>query len=114
MKNHLTITALVLLIVSFNSRAQFVNKGAQVTIKSGATLYTRSGLQNSTAGTITNGGTIVSDSFITNNNGCNFSGNGSYQLQGNWKNSGTYNAGKSTLVFFGKGTSDITSGGASV
>jgi hypothetical protein len=115
MKNYLTTTALVmLLLISFESRAQFVIKGAQVTIKTGATLYTSWGLQNSTAGIVTNSGSIVSDTFITNNSGCKFSGNGTYKLQGNWKNAGTCTPGTSKLIFFGKGNSNITSGGAGV
>jgi len=115
MKSHLTTTALaMLLLISFEGRAQFVIKGAQVIIKNGATLYTSLGLQNSTAGTVTNNGTIVSDTFITNNSGCKFSGNGTYKLQGNWKNAGSYTAGTSKLIFFGKGNSNITCGGASI
>ena len=115
MKKYISIILLCIpLLFSAGSIAQFTNKGAQITIKIGATLYSKQGFQNSTGGIVTNNGTIVSDSFITNNTGCTFSGNGTYKLQGNWKNSGTYTAGKSRLIFFGKGNSDMTSGGASI
>jgi Secretion system C-terminal sorting domain len=115
MKNYIRIIVFCSpLLSSAGSIAQFTNKGAQITIKSGAILYSKQGFQNSVGGIVTNNGSIVSDSFITNNTGCTFAGNGIYKLQGNWKNSGTYTAGKSRLIFFGKGNSDITSGGASV
>ena len=96
MKNYIALTLLCFgLMLFFESRAQLTNKGAQITIKNGATLYTSLGLQNSGGGIITNSGTIISDSFVTNNGGCTFSGNGTYQLQGNWKNAGTFTAGTS-------------------
>jgi hypothetical protein len=115
MKNYLTAVVLFLdVLISAHGLAQFTNNGATITIKNGATLYTSRGLQNSSAGNITNNGALVSDSFVTNNSGCTFSGNGIYNVQGNWKNSGTFTPGTSKLVFFGKGNSDMTSGGASV
>jgi hypothetical protein len=96
------------------SAAQFTNNGAQITIENGSVLYTSLGLQNSSVGRITNNGSIVSDSFVTNDIGCMVSGSGIYNVQGNWKNSGTFLPDTSKIIFFGKGNSDITSGGADV
>ena len=114
MKTYIAVTAVCLAFFCLKSAAQFTNAGAWVTINSGGVLYTSLGLQNSLAGMITNNGTIISDSFVTNNSACRILGDGIYNVQGNWKNSGTFEAGISKLIFFGKGNSDITSGGAEV
>jgi hypothetical protein len=114
MKTHIAMTAVCLAFCCLKSAAQFTNKGAQITITSGGLLYTRLGLQNSSGASITNNGTVISDSFVTNNSGCTISGNGIYNVQGNWKNSGTFLPDTSKIIFFGKGNSDITSGGADV
>jgi len=114
MKTYIALTAVCFSLLCLESAAQLTNKGAQVTIANGAMVYTSWGVQNSSAGKITNNGSMVSDSFITNNSECIISGNGSYTIQGSWKNSGTFSAGTSKLIFFGKGNSDITTGGANL
>jgi hypothetical protein len=114
MKNYIVVAVVCLQFIYLKSAAQLTSKGAQITIINGATLYTSLGLQNSSGGVITNNGNIVSDSFMTNNSGCTLSGSGIYNVQGSWKNSGTFLPGTSKLIFFGKGNSDITSGGANV
>ena len=114
MKTYIAAIAICLQFLSLKSTAQFTNSGAQITIEHGGLLYTSAGLQNSFVGIIANNGTIISDSFITNNSACLISGGGTYKVQGNWKNSGTFSADTSKIIFFGKGNSDITSGGAEV
>jgi len=118
MKTYIVITTVCLQFLYLKSGAQLTNNGAQITINSGGVLYTSLGLQNSyvanSVGLITNNGTIISDSFVTNISGCTIWGDGTYKVQGNWKNLGSFWPGTSKLVFFGKGNSDITPGGADV
>jgi hypothetical protein len=91
--------ALLFILLSQLSYAQLVNDGATITIKSGATLFVESDVQNNSTGTITveNGGTL--------------------EIQGDFVNAGTatYTAtGTGKMKFSGSANSELSSGGDAI
>jgi hypothetical protein len=69
---------------------------------------------NTANGIVTNDGTIITGSDIINDTSASMSGNGTYSMQRNFANAGTYGAGNSTLDFFGTGNSFILNKSGSI
>ncbi len=79
------------------------NTGSVINISSG-TVINGSSINNS-AGTISNAGTITLTADHTN--AATVSGNGNYNIGGNWANTGTFTQGTGTVTFNGGGAQNI-------
>lgn len=108
------ILAAGILFFYLNLHAQLVNAGGTITIESGAIVYTKSDITNSTNGIITNEGKIISAGSFINVPNASLSGNGIYSVQGNFTNTGTYNQDNSLLEFYGTGNSNLKNTNGSV
>lgn len=108
------IQIVLLLLLSFQSRhvySQVINNGAEITIQSGAVVYTAASFTNASAGTVVNNGEIITGADLINNAGAALSGNGVYSVQVNFTNDGTYTYNNSVLNFFGTGNSNLKNNG---
>lgn len=106
------------LFAPFVSKAQIVyTNGATVSVGPGAVVWANGGINISNASSFSNNGTITTTKNSTlplagsfnMENSSNVSGNGTYEVEQDWINSATFNAGSSTVKLFGNTRQFITS-----
>ena len=95
-----TILCIALLLFCVGPvRAQVIsNNGAVMSVSSGAVVSHASDVNN-TSGTISNDGSITATGNYIN--GATTSGNGIYNIGGNWTNNGTFTAGTGSVILNG-------------
>ncbi len=104
----------ILLFLSQQVHSQMVNNGAEITIQTGAVVYTAASFTNTSAGIVSNNGEIITGADLINNAGASLSGNGAYSVQTNFTNNGTYTYNNSVLNFFGTGNSNLKNTGGTI
>ena len=95
----------------------FFSNGATIQINSGATVTTNGGTEITNGSTLTNDGTLLitknsslpSPGNFEFNSGASINGNGLYQVEQDFINDATFNAGTSTVELFGNTQQFITS-----
>ncbi|MEX2370691.1 MAG: gliding motility-associated C-terminal domain-containing protein [Bacteroidales bacterium] len=102
----LTLLVLFFLPLSVNSQV-LTNTGAFISITGGT--YVEADTVKNNTGTVKNDGTInLSGPYI---NAGNTQGNGLYNIKGNWRNTGTFTPGTSTVRLLGSDNQFVTSSG---
>lgn len=103
--------ALLLICIFFLSpkyaQSQLINNGGLITVTNTAVLFVDSSFTNTANATVTNNGSIIANNSIINDAGSSLSGDGTYRIQADFTNTGTYNQGSSTLYFFGSANSSL-------
>ncbi len=89
---------IIVVLSASNCLAQVMNNNGAVITVNGSTTVAGGSLTN-TSGTISNAGTITLSANYLNTG--NVIGNGTYNVGGNWTNSGIFTAGNSTVTFNG-------------
>lgn len=96
----------------FGQSAKVINDGAEIVTTAGATVYTQGEVRNrvngGNNGTITNDGTIITThsnpsnaSFFTLDGDAITQGNGTFQVEGDWVNSGVFNGDSGEVILNG-------------
>ncbi len=112
-KISIVLVCILWFIQSDSLKAQVINNnGAAISVTSG-TVVQGDTLEN-TAGTIINDGSIDLNGHYINLILGTTQGDGIYNLQGNWTNTGTFTAGNSTVNLIGNNNQRITSTGGEV
>ncbi len=94
-------------LFQINGLAQFYNNGGIISVTTGGVLYADMEINNVSTGSITNEGDITTTKSFITDPAASLSGNGTYHVQGNFMNKGTYNAGTSVLEMYGNKNSKL-------
>ena len=123
MKKIYLITSVAAMLASFSLKAQiFYTNGATFAVTSGGVFHCNGGITIDQASTVTNDGSITTTvnstlpaaGTLTIDNGSAVQGNGDYDVEQDWVNNATFNAGTSTVTLFGNTQQLITSTNATV